>query len=98
MGAGDSKPISISVDGWSLLEGKVGFWGDNNYILLDKNNGQTMKIKLEPRRNDNFQVTVSGSKDNFLVKTTMTGTLEMVCQFLQKRYGIHHKDQLVGDL
>lgn len=87
MGNSDSKPITIHIDGWTLLESKVGYWGDNKYIFFDKNNKERLNVIVDPKRNANYRVIITSSIDNFLVTTTMTGDLNMVRQFLQKRYG-----------
>ncbi len=87
MGNSDSKPLTIHIDGWTLLESKLGYWGDNRYIFYDKQDEENLNVVVDPRKNGNYRVTVTSSKDNFLVNTSMTGSLNMVHQFLQKRYG-----------
>jgi len=87
MGNSDSKPIPIVLDGWSLLESEVNFWGHHNYIFYDKVGEENLNILIDPRKAGNYRVTVSSSNDNYLVKTTMTGGIDMIKQFLQKRYG-----------
>ena len=87
MGNAETKPLSIYLDGWTLQKSDIGFWGEHNFIFYDKQDSQTLNVVIDPRKNGNYRVTVSNSNDNFLVKTTMTGSLDMVQQFLQKRYG-----------
>lgn len=87
MGTTDSKPIAIHIDGWTLLESKLGYWGDSRYIFYDSEAEENLSVVLDPRKNANYRVTITSSKDNFLVNTSMTGDLNMVRQFLQKRYG-----------
>ena len=87
MGSAETKPISIHLDGWDLLESKVGFWGDYKYVFYDKVGKETLIILIDPRRGANYRVTVTSSSDNYMVRTITTGSIDMIRQFIQKRYG-----------
>jgi hypothetical protein len=87
MGNADSKTLPIHMDGWTLLDSKIGYWGDNKFFFYDKEGEENLNVVVDLRRNENYRVTITSSKDNFLVNTSMTGSLDMVQQFLQKRYG-----------
>lgn len=87
MGNTETKLSPIYIDGWTLLSNEISYWGTNMYTFYFNPDNEYLKISIDPRKNGNYRLKLTSSKDDHSVETSMTNSLDKIIEFLQKRYG-----------